>query len=400
MAHRTSTDGPYFSSGSISWSQLKSTFRSSASGSNIKASDFIRYTNVNLTDPEVPDCTENGAVASSQSNWKASQFRNTIRFYYVTQYEEQSSSSPAYADINTLTRDGSGTTTDGSNGGKRWNSNLPKNIKKYYTLTGICGSNNYAWPALQALGTVYNLEVEIRGSILGASGPGGVGQSLSPQVYPAGAGTNGGNALSMQTNGARIPIRVKSGSRIYAGGGGGPGGNAGLPGTAGRCYADTTTQGCGSAPGCPSPYSNAGTRDKGCCSSVSYCCGFFCCGCVRCTRNTTVRYCVYDQPSTIGQGGNGGSGAPGRGYNNQSGSLTGSAGSPGTCPTCSFGGLRGGTCGTQGSNGGYGGDWGGDGRSYTSVQVLPAAGKSGRAVTGSNYFLTSDSSSSSLRGAA
>ena len=104
MAHRTSTDGPYFSSGSISWSQLKSTFRSSASGSNIKASDFIRYTNVNLTNPDVPDCTENGSVASSQSNWKASQFRNTIRFYYVTQYDEQYSSSPADADINKIGR--------------------------------------------------------------------------------------------------------------------------------------------------------------------------------------------------------------------------------------------------------------------------------------------------------
>lgn len=396
MAHRTSTDGPYFSSGSISWSQLRSTFRSGASGSNIRASDFIRYTNTGLTDPDVPDCTENNAVASSQSNWRASQFRNTIRFYYVTQYDEQYSSSPSDADINTLTRDGSGTTTDGSNSGRRWNGNLPKNIKKYYSLTGTCGSANPAWPAMRAQGTVYNLEIDVRGSVLGAFGAGGTGAIFSP-FSGATRGSNGGNAFSMETSGSRIPIRIRSGSRVYGGGGGGGGGNAGASGTAGRCRASTTTSGCGGAPGCPSPYNNAGTNDGGCCSSVSYCCGFFCCGCTRCVNRTKTRYCTYDQPSIIGQGGNGGNGAPGRGYQNQSGSLSGTSGTPGTCPSCSFGSLSGGTCGSPGIPGGSGGDWGSRG---SSPILSPIPGESGRAIAGGNYFLTSDSSSSSIRGAA
>lgn len=400
MSHRTSTDGPYFSSGSISWSQLRSTFRSGASGSNIKASDFIRYTNTGLTNPDVPDCTENGAVASSQSNWRASQFRNTIRFYYVTQYDVQISTSPSDADINTLTRDGPGTTTDGSNGGRRWNGNLPKNIKKYYNLTGTCGSNSSAWPAIRALGTVYNLEMEITGSILGSGGTAGTGATRYPLVS-ATTGGNGGNALEFSTNGSAIAVRIRSGSRIYGGGGGGGGGGLGPDGTSGTCSSTTTTSGCGGAGGCPAPYQDAGTSSSGLnCAYVSYCCGFFCCGCTRPTRATITRYCVYYAASTQGLGGVGGNGGPGRGFNNQSGSLNGSGGGAGTCPTCSFGTLSGGTCGQTGRTGGNGGEWGTAGSPglRQNGSNLVDAGSSGKAISGSSYYITSDSSLSGIRG--
>lgn len=398
MSHSTSTDGPYFSSGSISWSQLRSTFRPGASGSNVRASDFIRYTNTGLSNPDVPDCTENSAVTSSQSNWRASQFRNTIRFYYVRQYGLNVSTSPADTDINLLTRDGAGTTDDGSNNGRRWNGNLPKNIVKYYNLTGTCGSNNAAWPAQRALGTVYNLNIIISGSILGAAGSPGTGA-----VRPAAAtsGNNGGDALLMSTSGNSVSIKLNSGSRVWAGGGGGAGGGVGPDGTSGRCTASTTTSGCGGAPGCPSPYSNAGSTNSGLnCAYVSYCCGFFCCGCTRPTRSTETRYCSYDQPSTQGLGGNGGNGGQGRGYNNQSGSTSGSGGLAGTCPSCSFGSLSGGTCGDTGRTGGNGGDWGQSGGSALgqNPSVTRSGGNPGRAITGGNYFLTSDSSLSSLRG--
>ena len=63
----------------------------------------------------------------------------------------------------------------------------------------------------------------------------------------------------------------------------------------------------------------------------------------------------------------------------------------------SFGTLSGGTCGSKGINGGNGGDWGNNG---TSPVLSPIPGNAGRAIAGGNYFLTSDSSSSSLRGAA
>lgn len=401
MSHTTSTDGPYFSSGPISWSQLKNTFRSSASGSNIRASDFIRYTNVNLTNPDVTDCTENNAVVSSSasgSNWRASHFRNTIRFYYVTQYGLNVSTSPADTDINLLTRDGSGTTDDGSNGGRRWNGNLPKNIKKYYNLTGTCGSNNSAWPAQRALGTVYNLEMTIRGSVLGAGGVGGTG-GINP-TNPATEGGAGGIALLVQTSGSRISITFVSGARVYGGGGGGAGGGVGPDGTPGRCTASTSTSGCGGAPGCPSPYTSTGTRGGGGCAYVSYCCGFFCCGCTRPTNSIQIRDCVYDQPSTTPLGGNGGAGAKGRGYDNQSGSLAGSGGSAGSCPSCSFGTLSGGTCGDTGRTGGNGGDWGTNGgnalRQNPSLTVN--GGRAGNSISGSNYFITSNSASGVLVG--
>ena len=399
MSHKTATDGPYFGSGSISWSQIRSTFNPTGDSNNIKASDYIRKTDTGIKNPLLPDATENNAVPSSQSNWKASQLRNTIRFYYVTQYGEQYSSSPAYTDINTFTRDGPGT-TDGSNGGVRWNGNLPKNIVKTYTLTGICGSMNSAWPAMQALGTVYNLSVFISGQVYGASGNPGTGGIRTPSTA-ATVGGDGGNCVVFNTNGSPISVKIQTGAKLYAGGGGGAGGGLGPDGTAGRCTASTTVSGCGGVGGCPAPYSDGGTYGGNCCQTYCQWCGWGFCNCQPCSKNTQIRRCNYDQPSTQGLGGNGGNGGRGRGYDNQSASLSGSSGSPGTCPTCSFGTLSGGSCGQTGRTGGSGGDWGSSGGSALGQNpaVVRSGGNPGKAMTGSSYQLTSDSDYGGVKGA-
>jgi len=369
MSHTTSHDGPYFSSGQITFSQIRSTFNPSGSSQNIQASTYLRYTDTSLTSPLLPDCTENNAVASSKSNWKTSQLRNTIRFYYVTQYGEETNA--------VLTNDGPGTTSDGSNGGYRWNGNLPKNIVKSYNETGTCGSNNTT-AALTASGTVYNLSMTISGSVLGGAGVGG-----SPN---GGSGGNGGPGLSMGTSGSIIPIRITG--RCLGGGGGGGAGNKGADGTSGRCRASTTNGGCDfqnpSVYQCPNPYSVAGSSGGGGCATKYYRCTLGR-GCGRDQGTYITTYCTYDQPSTQGIGGQGGSGGTGRGYNNQSGSLGGSSGVNGTCPTCSFGNLNGGTCGQVGYNGGSGGDWGSSGQ---SANPGGSGGSGAAAIVGSNYRLS------------
>ncbi len=379
MAHRTSVDGPYFTSGSISFSQLASTF--GGSSSNIRASDYIRNTNVNESEPRVPDATENGAIASSQSNWRLSQFRNSVKTYYVEQYSEQVSSSTSDSDVNTLTRDGTGTTTDGSNGGRRWNGNLNKNIKKFYTLNGTCGSSVQAAPALRAQGTVYNLRITINGSILGYGGPGGA--SVNPN------GTPGGNALEMSTSGSRIPITIGGGGRIYGGGGGGEKGANGAPGNPGTCTDTITTENCGGCPGCPPGYSEGNCWSGGGCDRRQVCNWWGNCWWTT-SKWTSRRNCTRTYQVAGGLGGAGGAGGTGRGYNNQSGSLSGNAGFPGAP-----GNGCGSTPGAQGGTGAPGGDWGANGGNTPNTGN---GGTAGRAITGGNYSLNGSVNSSTLKG--
>ena len=83
MSLTASKVGPYFSSGSISFSQLRSNFKETSSGS-VSASELLRVTDTTNTDPIVPDATENSSIATS-SNLKTSQFRNSIKYYNLNQ---------------------------------------------------------------------------------------------------------------------------------------------------------------------------------------------------------------------------------------------------------------------------------------------------------------------------
>jgi hypothetical protein len=62
MSLTASKVGPYFASGSISFSQLRTNFKKTSSGEvipgEVKASELLRVTDTTNTNPIVPDATE------------------------------------------------------------------------------------------------------------------------------------------------------------------------------------------------------------------------------------------------------------------------------------------------------------------------------------------------------
>ena len=85
MAVSVAKAGPYYSSGAISFSSLRSNFRAqsrrqSSGGSEsfatdtaqIKASQLLRVTSTTNTNPTVPDATENANITTTKSDWQAS----------------------------------------------------------------------------------------------------------------------------------------------------------------------------------------------------------------------------------------------------------------------------------------------------------------------------------------
>jgi hypothetical protein len=383
--YTASTDGPYFSSGEIKWSTIRSTFNPSGSSQNIKSSDYVRYINTDLKDPLLPDCTENNAVPSSQSNWKTSQLRNTIRRYYVIQ-NTSISNSYLFRDVN---EDGSGST--------RWNGNVPKNIVKEITMnknTTSTDTTKFACTLNAAVGNTpvdtncYNMTVILPsgGRIIGAGGASGARDS---------AGGDGGPALLISSNGSNN--RFINNGTVSGGGGGGAGGKTGTNGTNGNCTASYGTGGCGGAPGCASGYSDSGQSQGGCCQSTCQWCGWGFCNCQPCVKWTQSRTCSWSQPSTFtsapttnnslgaGYGGAGGKG----GYANLDvliiSGLPGAPGNTGLCPTCTPASdgrattLSGGTCGGNGEAGARGGSWGNAGGSTSAAKG--GAGGQGIVVT-------------------
>jgi len=376
MAVATTKAGPYYSSGQISFSSLRSNFRAqqrkttsggsetfATDNASISASQLLRNTSTTNTNPTVPNATENSSIASSQSNWKTSQFRNSVKFFYITQ-----SSTNTNFDMDDLA----------------WNGNLNKNINKFLFVTGTCGSSSVSSVAASFNATAYNLTFDVTGSILGAGGRGG-GTSGAPD--PSGEG--GGTAMSVSSSSGRnVVVLVRSGARIYGGGGGGERGARGANGGGGRCYNETTTSGCGGAPGCPGGYSDRGTWGGGCCQSTcDWCWGC----CQRCVNYTQYRRCVQEYNTSGGTGGAGGTGGPGRGYNNQSGSLAGAGGSAG-----SGGGGCGAQSGQTGETGGAGGDWATSG---ANTNNSGNGGGGARAISGSNYSVSGTINSSTVKGA-
>lgn len=150
MSFSVSVAGPYFSSGSISFSSLRDTFR--GSGGSIKASELRRDTNVDSQYPVVPDATENSSI-SSGSDLKLSQFRNSIKYYDVTQ---------------------SGGDSGVNMSSMPWNSNLGKNIRKKFFINGEIYSAGAA--ALRVdVDPSYNLGIDVNGGLYGYGGAGGAG---------------------------------------------------------------------------------------------------------------------------------------------------------------------------------------------------------------------------------
>lgn len=356
--------GPYFSSGSISFEQLRSYFGETNSGI-IRASDLRRNTNIQEENPIVPDSTENEQI-STGSNLKLSQFRNSVKRYIAVQSgTDDNSSYPGEPGFRMGRLDSSGRGIDWCGGGYYGRDgqgggltgNLTKNIQKTVRITGTCGSVRAGLPAAQLspVVVVYNVLIDVSGSILGYGGLGG----YDSRGYPYGnqSGENGGTALNLGSIGYKNKVNVGSSSRIYGGGGGGEQGKNGERGSQGTCIRDYANQQCGGNAGCNQGGSVISTYGGNCCQS--YCVGWPVCK-ERCSKYLSGVICRISQPSTVPIQGIGGRGGNGQGYN-QSRS-NGQDGSAGTCPTCSGGfTLQGGSCATAGGRGGDGGDWGSDG---------------------------------------
>lgn len=214
MAITITKSGPFYASGSISFSSLRTNFRAtdidgtvSADTSLISASQLRRIDSQSNSDPTVPDATEN-ALISTGNNLNISQFRNSVKYYKVSQ-----TSTDINLNIST----------------QAWNSNLSKNIKKKVSIGGTIGSSGINTSALLTTsGQHCNLEIVVTGTgkVIGAGGTAGTANSVN--------GGNGGTAMNLLNTLAAsvIKVTVASGANIYGGGGGGGAGTVG--GTGGK----------------------------------------------------------------------------------------------------------------------------------------------------------------------
>lgn len=368
MTVAISTAGPYYASGEIKFSDLRRDFRSqirkTTSGgsetfnvdtSSISATELLRVTDVTVTDPIVPDCTENTNIVTTSNNFKLSQFRNSIKYLYLSQ---------TGIDENLVINE------------QEWNSNLDKNINIFVFIEGTCGSATTSSPALSINASTNNLTIDVSGNVYGASGRGG-GTVVD---YPI-SGESGGDAISiLNSSGNNTVISVKSGAKIYAGGGGGEKGQKGSDGNGGTCRETIRVQsGCQqNSNSCPGGWSQ-------------YASGNWCCEWRRgCNANIWWKECERYYSTSGGTGGAGGNGGLGRGYSNISGSRAGASGAEGT---------SGGGCGAQnggtGETGGTGGDWASSGG---NTDNSGSGGSFGKAITGSGYSVTGVLNSDTIKG--
>lgn len=379
--------GPYYTSGEeIKFSSLRANFRAqqrkttsggsetfSTDTGEIKVSDLKRITTTLETNPIVPDATENANISTS-SNWKTSQFRGSIKYYYITQ-----SGTNLNFDIDNPPTTGSPAS---------WNTNLNKNIQKFLFVDGTCGSNSVTIPAAQLNDAAYNLTVDVTGSILGA---GGAGETSSSSAE------NGGDALEMtSTNGANNIVLVRSGAKIYGGGGGGEKGAIGAIGDTGSCWNYTyksVGSGCNSCGDC-----GAGWERYGGCNDTGGCnCGgwWLWAGCRDQNKsNAECRQPLYTSVAG-GVGGAGGNGGKGQGYDgNKTNGIEGVLGALGTCSDYTGTGTTPGQ-GKKGETGGNGGDWGSGGGNTNN---LGNGGSAGRAIVGTNYSVDGQIDGNTLKG--
>ncbi len=375
MASTVTKTGPYFNgtnspsnTTNMKFSQLRDTFRLNNPAGAISADELRRHTSTSITDPILPDCTENSHVAEV-NNWKVSQMQGTIKYYDM---DNPSSDDNTNWDINT----------------EPWNNNLEKNIKKKLFLRGDHTSTLTSTPAARINSAAWNLTIEVHGTVKGAGGAGGTSGSVSGKV--------GGHAL--QFNGGSILVDIKSTGRIWAGGGGGEFGGPGSAPVQGTCHKDQTVKTCGGTPSqstCNNTYPGStltNTWGGGCCNKIRYCGGpweSFCWH--ECWADWTHGNCRSTTATTGGSAGTGGNGGHGRGWNYATGSLGGSSGASGGCPSCAGGWdyQNDGSCGGVGQTGGSGGSWGQNGG---NTNASGSGGAAGDAINGTGHTVVGDNS--------
>ena len=161
----TATAGIGALAGEIKFSDLRRTFlkmnqRDSFSDSetfdpltgSVSASQLLRDTTG--TDPNVPDATENAAIATT-NNWKPSQFRNAIKYYYI---QENTANVQNFVIQN-----------------QSWNGNLNRVIRKKMYLDGTFFSSINGGAAARLTSSARNIRIDVGGQIYGGIGNGGVG---------------------------------------------------------------------------------------------------------------------------------------------------------------------------------------------------------------------------------
>ena len=389
MAITVSKDGLYFPSGTnnIKWSELRDTFKRNAptepqqngslgtiiSGA-ISASDLLRETDRSNTNPYVPDCAENADVGSS-TNWKVSQMRDTIKYFWVTINDTNDN-----FDIDA---------------GPNWNSNLNKTIVKRLYIDGDCGTNSTSTYAARLSAVACNLTIDVRtnGVLYGAGGAPGDSSDADGRV--------GGDALQIDNVGhANVRVWLRTGAQIYGGGGGGGKGTTGSQGCSGTCWDyeyKTVGSGCNHCGDCGS-----GWERYGGCNQGGHCDCFSSWGWTWCNgRNQSNEECRRKVYTTVGggQGGAGGNGGHGRGHNHLAGSLSGSGGATGASwPGCSgYDGTGDNGCtGQTGFTGGNGGDWGQQGTQGGNNGGN--GGQPGRAIDGGGYSVHGTINGNTLKG--
>jgi len=305
---------------------------------SVSASQLLRDTTSN-PNPIVPDCTENSQVAESE-NLKVSQFRNTVKYYYMRHTGTTS----------TFTDFGDGTESNW-NGNPEWDGNLFKTIQKKLFVEGELQSGLYVSGI-----SIKNLDVEIRGNVYGYRGTGGLTSGSN--------GSAGGPAVYIRDGGTNVTVTVKNTAKLYGGGGGGGAGASGGRGGKGGLGYYSIYTGTVCIP--------TGGSCSGCSPSV-YCGGF----CTNWHRKNGQVFCLccqnhaqYNQGYVSGGTGgtaiSGGAGGSGRGASDSPEGGTLAAVPPGIGETDgtnvgpSAGGSYagdGGLAGTAG-RGGDGGDWG------------------------------------------
>jgi len=372
MAVTQTTQGPFFAGGPISWSDLREQFRAAnidGSFDNdtaaISLSELYRNTSLALTDPVVPDCTENRTSGPSNNGvptsgtFSVSRMRNSIKFYFLNQ---------------------TNTDTNLDLDAQNYNGNINRNIRKRFRVSGTIGSNNPSNPSATFNATATNVRLEIMntGRILGASGPAG--------AFPSGQGQDGGDALTLNsTNGNNNVIFLNPSANLWAGGGGGDSGaNGTRTDNSIRTYGGASTfevqcfniggnfrcfnvcRNDGGALSCASR-APAGTQGTPGCQSGYGLPGCACGSCIA-SVNTTVNT-------------NGTAGRSGRGFNNQTATLV--------ATTITNGGSA--------LAGGDGGDWGIDGNGQNNAAGGGGAG--GDAIGGAraNWTITGTQNGTTLR---
>jgi hypothetical protein len=351
-----------------------------STGVQITARELLRNTNVTptapdyQTDPIVPDSTENASV-STGSNWKVSQFKNTIKFYVVDQSGDNDRANFNAGSIN-------------------WNGNLERSIRKFITIRGRCYSTTAATSAAQFTETSNNVNILLNPDSRVYGSGGTAGTAASPN------GGFGGHALQVVSNAGRVKVYLYSTTNVYGGGGGGAKGATGDTGPTGLCprrEAYDTGGNCGGCPGCAGGWTQYNCFNAGGCQ----------CGKGGCRNTVFVSQCeriVFDTRPGF-PGGIGGDGAAGRGWNNFNGTLTGSNGATATSTGCYTYGNSPGSDGVTGEKGGDSGDWGANGASTDTNGSGQwqgnggTGGTAGRAIAGSNYTVEGTLNSTTLKGA-